>query len=90
MKFFSIWLLCFILFMASGCSKKEDSHGSLSFSPGETTVLTPHSDGQETLGGSPLLLDISNTDQGYFTGILEENSNKINLQVIGPDGVTYK
>jgi len=90
MKFFSIWLLCLMLLVVTGCSKKEASQSSLSFSPGKTNVLVPCSDNQKTLGGSPLLLDISHTDQGYFTGILEKNSNKVNLQVIGPDGITYK
>lgn len=90
MKSLSIWLLFLMLLIVSGCSEKEASQGSPSFSPGKTNVLVPHSDGQKTLGGSPLLLDLSHTDQGYFTGILEENSNKINLQVIGPDGITYK
>ena len=89
-RLFSIWLLCFTFFLLSGCSGKETSGASPSFSPGKTHVLVPRSDGEKTIGGSPLLLDISNTDQGYFTGILKENGKKINLQVIGPDGITYK
>ena len=86
----SICLLCLFLLTLSGCSGGEKSQEAASFSPGKTSVLVPSSDGEKTLGGDPLLLDVSNTDQGYFTGILKKNDSKINIQVIGPDGITYK
>lgn len=86
----SICLLCLFLLMFSGCSGGDNSQEAASFSPGKASVLVPASEGKKTLGGDPLLLDISSADQGYFTGILKKNDSKINIQVIGPDGITYK
>lgn len=82
-------LLLSSLFL-SGCSTGGGHNASLAFSPGEPKVLTPAADGKETAGNDPLILDFSHTDQGYFIGTLTEKDTKINLQLIGPDGITYK
>ena len=88
---FFIGLLCLFLFLLTGCSGGGSSReAASSFSPGKTSVLVPASPGTKTLGGDPLLLDISNVEQGYFTGILKKNDSRINIQVLGPDGITYK
>lgn len=81
-------LLCLFSLILSGCSggKKDPA----AFSPGKVQVLVPQADGTETIGGEPLILDISHTDQGYFVGTVTDTACRINLQVIGPDGVTYK
>ncbi len=91
--FFTVLVLFLCLAaLLSGCSNSgEDSNKkSEAYSPGQVNVLSPRADGKNTLGGEPLLLDLSNISQGYIMGILKEEGKKINIQIIGPDGVTYK
>lgn len=83
-------LFLMIVLTFSGCSKKESSEASSTFTPGTAHVLVPKADGSETIGGDPLTLDLSHTDQGYFIGTMTGNGGKINIQLIGPDSVTYK
>lgn len=83
-------LFLMIVLIFSGCSKKDSSEASSTFTPGSAHVLVPEADGSKTIGGDPLLLDLSHTDQGYFIGTMSEDGGKINLQLIGPDSVTYK
>ena len=83
-------LFLMIVLIFSGCSRKDSSEASSTFTPGSTHVLVPEADGSKTIGGDPLLLDLSHTDQGYFIGTMSEDGGKINLQLIGPDSVTYK
>ena len=84
------FLFLILVLTFSGCSKKGSSEASSSFTPGETHVLVPQADGSNTIGGDPLLLDLSHTDQGYFIGTMSGDGGKINIQLIGPDNVTYK
>ena len=84
------FLFLILVLILSGCSKKESSEASSSFTPGEAHVLVPRADGSNTIGGDPLLLDLSHTDQGYFIGTMSGDGGKINIQLIGPDNVTYK
>ncbi len=84
------FLFLILVLTLSGCSKKGSSEASSSFTPGETHVLVPQADGSNTIGGDPLLLDLSHTDQGYFIGTMSGDGGKINIQLIGPDNVTYK
>lgn len=86
----SVILLLLTSLFLTGCSQSDGPDPTITFHPGQLNVRKPTADGITTIGGSPLLLDISHTDQGYFIGTLTENSGKINLQVIGPDGITYK
>lgn len=80
-------LLCFFL---SGCSPGGASGKTELYTPGKTSVLVPEASGEETLGGDPLLMDISNRNQGYCMALLNEEGKKAAIQIIGPDGVTYK
>ena len=84
------FLFLILVLTLSGCSKKGSSEASSPFTPGETHVLVPQADGSNTIGGDPLLLDLSHTDQGYFIGTMSGDGGKINIQLIGPDNVTYK
>lgn len=81
--------LCFLLLFAGGCSK--GSHSSANeppvFSP--LKVLVPEAPGKETLGQSPLILDISNVSQGYFTAISDSNGTTKNIQISAEDGIIY-
>ena len=63
-------LFLMIVLIFSGCSRKDSSEASSTFTPGSAHVLVPEADGSKTIGGDPLLLDLSHTDQGYFIGII--------------------
>lgn len=82
-----VFLLIFLTFF-SGCPDGSLFAEAGSYKPGQTNVLVPAADGKVTIGGDPLLLDFSNINQGYFMGILKADK-KVNIQVTGPDNITY-
>ncbi len=86
--FLPVFLAFFLAVFCSGCFGKVFAEERGSYSPGQTNVLTPAADGKITAGGDPLLLDFSHTDLGYFMGILKADK-KVNIQVTGPDNITY-
>lgn len=84
---------CFFFLSAAlcGCQKQNTEHTfSSSYESGRTIVLSAEASGKITTGTDLLTLDFSNADQGYFTGYLSAADTKVNLQVIGPDEITYK
>lgn len=66
----------------------------LGFSPstvyGASEVLVPQASGTALLGGDPVTVDISHTDQGYVMARYTGTSAKANIQITGPDGINYK
>lgn len=84
-------VLSLILF-CGGCGGEQTTGGSgkVPYTPGQTTVLVPAADQKKTAGADPLLLDFSHTDDGYFMGLVTGEDTLVNIQVIGPDQVTYK
>ena len=52
-------------------------------------VLVPEAPGKKTLGTSPLVLDISDTDQGYLTAVSDSTDQMMNVQLTAEDGVVY-
>ena len=52
-------------------------------------VLVPEAPGKKTLGTSPLVLDISDTDQGYLTAVSDSTDQMTNVQLTAEDGVVY-
>lgn len=56
----------------------------------EPHVRLPQATGEKTLGGDPLLIDISNASQGYIMARYTGQSEKANVQLIGENGVSYK
>lgn len=57
-------------------------------------ILRPESSprrppGKKTLGSSPLILDISNQDQGYLTAESDSDDSRMNIQLTAPSGVVY-
>ena len=95
LRYVSAVLLCCTLLSCCSCSRGRPDNSpqqsdSLHYTPGETTVLTPQADGTVTAGTDPLILDFSHTDQGYFIGTLTQPDKKVNIQLTGPDNVTYK
>ena len=80
--------LCCPLFLFAGCRSKGDSSEEPPvFSPPQ--VLVPESPGTDTLGQSPLLLDISNISQGYLTAKSDDNGTTKNVQLTSEDGTVY-
>lgn len=52
-------------------------------------VLVPEAPGKKTLGTSPLVLDISDTDQGYLTAVSDSTDQMMSVQLTAEDGVVY-
>ncbi|MCD8337857.1 MAG: transglutaminase-like domain-containing protein [Lachnospiraceae bacterium] len=97
------FLLAFIL-LCSGCS--SDSSGSseasentsgqsdtqtavIQYEAGKTIVLEPEFDTAD-VSNDLIDVDFSHSSQGYFTCMLKEEDARVNIQISGPDGVTYK
>lgn len=88
--FFSAMAFCMFF---TGCSpgstepadtdSGEDAPG---FSP---ATLIPTADGKEIIDNPMITIDISNTGEGYIMASYHGTSDKVNIQLTGPDGVTY-
>lgn len=52
-------------------------------------ILIPSADGIKTIDNSVVTIDISHSDQGYIMAAYHGESSNVNIQVTGPDGVTY-
>lgn len=82
-----VFFLCNLLLL-TGCGHSDQSSGQPPvYSP--LQVLVPDAPGEKTLGYSPLILDISNTDQGYCIAQSDSDSQKMNVQLTGEDGIVY-
>lgn len=83
--FIAVLILCLSL---SGCGSSGNSSAEPpSYSP--LKVLIPESPGKKTIGYSPLILDISNINQGYLTARSESEDQKMNVQLTAEDKVVY-
>lgn len=58
--------------------------------PNAPVLHLPEASGTATLGTEPLAFDISHADQGYVMAQYTGASAKANIQITGPDGITYK
>lgn len=85
-RLFFVWLLFGILLAGCGNSPSSDEEPPV-YSPAR--VLTPEAPGKKTLGNSPLILDISNQDQGYLTAESDSDDSRMNIQLTAPSGVVY-
>lgn len=85
-RLFFVWLLFGILLAGCGNSPSSDEEPPV-YSPAR--VLTPEASGKKTLGSSPLILDISNQDQGYLTAESDSDDSRMNIQLTAPSGVVY-
>ena len=85
-RLFFVWLLFGILLAGCGNSPSSDEEPPV-YSPAR--VLTPEAPGKKTLGSSPLILDISNQDQGYLTAESNSDDSRMNIQLTAPSGVVY-
>lgn len=91
-KFRFLAAALFLILSCGGCGNGQTASDSeySAYTPGQTTVLVPSADQKTTTGTDPLFLDLSCVNQGYFMGIVTEEDTLTNIQVIGPDNVTYK
>ena len=75
-RLFFVLLLFGTVFFLTGCGNSGSSGDKPpSYSPAR--VLTPEAPGKQTLGSSPLILDISNQDQGYLTAESDSDDSRI-------------
>ena len=87
-RLFFVLLLLGNVVLLTGCGNSGSSGDQPpSYSPAR--VLTPEASGKQTLGSSPLILDISNQDQGYLTAQSESEDSRMNIQLTTPSGVLY-
>ena len=87
-RLFFVLLLSGIIIFLPGCAKSENSGEEPPvYSPAR--VLTPEAPGTLTLGSSPLVLDISNQDQGYLTAQSDSEDSRMSIQLTTPSGVLY-
>ena len=72
---------------SSGAKKTEVTEGE----PHDSTpvVLVPTADGQDTIEEDGVILDISNKEKGYLMAMYQGDAEKINIQITGPNEVTY-
>ena len=79
-------LIPVLLFTGCGSSGSDPDEPPV-YSP--LQVLVPEAPGKKTLGNSPLVLDISDTDQGYLTAVSDSTDQMMNVQLTAEDGVVY-
>ena len=79
-------LIPVLLFTGCGSSGSDPDEPPV-YSP--LQVLVPEAPGKKTLGTSPLVLDISDTDQGYLTAVSDSTDQMMNVQFTAEDGVVY-
>ena len=83
-----ILLILIPVLLFTGCgSYGSDPDEPPVYSP--LQVLVPEAPGKKTLGTSPLVLDISDTDQGYLTAVSDSTDQMMNVQLTAEDGVVY-
>ena len=88
-RYFRLLLVLASLFAFTGCGGKKSGQVEPPVFR-QMTVLKPEAPGKKTLGSSPLVLDISNTDHGYLTAQAEDNGKMKNIQLVHSEsGVNY-
>lgn len=96
-----IRIFCWLLILAfpgllMGCSmgnteQKEtvssrEEHASRDNTP---VVLVPSADGKKTIEKDVVTIDISNKNRGYIMAAYHGTAEQMNIQITGPNGVTY-
>lgn len=89
-NFFYIILAFFICLSICGCGSSKATQ-TMQEPPEYSSphVLVPEAPGTKILDASDLILDISNTDQGYLVAQSDTQNQKINIQLTTPDDVLY-
>ena len=68
----------------------RDNASSGTVRPNDPVIHTPEASGDTVLGADPLVVDVSNAGQGYIMARYTGDAAKANIQLTGPDGITYK
>lgn len=86
-----IILSLLISLLLPGCSSGSSSSASESGELRDPTpvVLTPTASGTTTYGNDVVLLDASNTSEGYIMVNYSGSNEKVKLQIVTPDETTY-
>ena len=86
-SFAILLIFCIFCSILSGCApgSKSSSSEPPVYSP--LRVLVPEAPGSDTLGSSPLTLDVSNITQGYFVAQSDSADLVTSLQITAPTGV---
>lgn len=86
---FTLFLLVLTSCQSVSNSSKSASQARQSDGDFSPVVLIPTADGIKTIGNSSINIDISNISEGYIMASYQGNSEQINIQLTGPDGITY-
>lgn len=83
--------LCLSLscFFISGCGKTRSNSKEEPPVYSPLQVLVPEAPGKNTVGYSPLTLDISNISDGYLVAVSDSEESKTSLQIDTPTGILY-
>ncbi len=89
--FLSGLLLCVLLAGCAGTSSEKPDTSSIMHGTRDHTpkVLTPSADAASVLGTEDVSLDVSHTEDGYFCASYHGASEKVKLQVVTKDQITY-
>lgn len=89
-----LFCLLFGIGTLSGCSGNSGGSNSskkeTGSRPNASVIYEPTAPGSEWIGSAPLMIDISNRSQGYVMARYDGSAEKANIQIIGPDGISYK
>ncbi|MDO5147387.1 MAG: transglutaminase-like domain-containing protein [Eubacteriales bacterium] len=73
----------------TGCHSKTANPQKKASALPTPAVMIPQADGTKTITTSTLTVDLSNTSKGYIMASYHGEADKVNIQLTGPDGVTY-
>lgn len=86
-------LLLSLCFSICSCKDTGTENSSIPLSKGlrdnTSKVLVPSADGIECYHCDTVVLDASNSSQGYIMVSYEGSNEKVKLQITGPDAITY-
>lgn len=88
-SFAILLIFCIFCSILSGCAPGSKSFSSEPPVYSPLRVLVPEAPGSDTLGASPLTLDVSNITQGYFVAQSDSADLVTSLQITAPTGVLY-
>ena len=83
-------LLCLALALSGCVSSGAEPAANKRTRPNDPVLRIPEAPETKLIGKAPLQVDVSNCAQGYVMAKYTGKAAKANLQLTGPDGVTYK
>lgn len=86
-----IWMMLLVL-MLTGCGSGEvpaEDYSNLPLRDNTPQVLVPKADGAHTIESDVALIDDSHSDQGYVMVKYHGQREKVRLQILTPEQITY-